>query len=50
MKEHDEDCNKIKDYTDGIFSYCLCEARIMNTIVGADIKHKSVELEEKENE
>jgi hypothetical protein len=37
-EEHDEDCNKQKDYTDGIFYYCLCNARNMNTFVGAHIR------------
>ena len=36
----DKDCSSIKDYTDGIFSYCLCEARAMNTYVGAKIRPK----------
>jgi len=40
-EKHEEDCNKIKDYSDGIFSYCLCEARIMNTVCDANIKHKT---------
>ena len=40
VKEHEEDCNGIEEYSDGIFSYCLCSARIMNTVCGANIKHK----------
>lgn len=32
---HDDDCNKVARYTDGIFWLCLCKARDMNTFVGA---------------
>lgn len=37
------DCNGRKDYSDGVFSYCLCEARVMNTFVGASIRPKQDE-------
>ena len=40
MDEHDADCDKIQDYTDGIFFACLCNARNMNTICAANFVHR----------
>ena len=37
---HEEDCSEVQDYSDGTFSYCLCSARIMNTVCCANITHK----------
>lgn len=37
-EKHDEDCDKQQNYSDGIWKYCLCKARLMNTFVGAHIK------------
>lgn len=34
-EKHDEDCDEVKQYSDGLFTLCLCEARLMNTFVGA---------------
>lgn len=39
LERHDESCDGMQDYTDGIFWYCYCKAVLMNTFVGAKIKH-----------
>lgn len=37
----ESDCSGVKEYSDGIFSYCMCSARIMNTACAANITHKT---------
>lgn len=34
-REHDQDCDRQDDYTDGIFWKCLCSARMLNVFAGA---------------
>jgi len=41
MTTHDRDCSEVKDYSDGIFDYCLCEARVMNAVCEASVEHKT---------
>lgn len=48
MSECNERCNGQQKYTDGVFWYCACRARIMNIIVGAGIKHKDTFYAERE--
>lgn len=38
-KRCEEDCNGSKNYSDGFLGYCLCEARAINTICGANVTH-----------
>jgi hypothetical protein len=33
--EHESDCDKVKNYTDGIFWECFCRAVLLNTFAGA---------------
>jgi len=37
--ECEEDCDGINNYSDGIFHYCMCRARRMNTFVNANVIH-----------
>jgi len=48
MAECKPECDGRKDYTDGIFRYCACEAQVMNAVCGANIKHKNSTKTKKE--
>jgi len=39
MSKCEKDCNGSKDYSDGIFNYCLCGTRLINTSCNANITH-----------
>lgn len=39
--QHEQDCDKNKDYSDGFFNLCLCQARLMNTFAGTNFVNKN---------